>query len=568
VQRIRFLNPAVESEVQRALDVLARGHDTQRKAVSLHFNGTGKRAVRVGYVVEAPLWRTSYRLLVDKEGKLFVQGWALVENPTNEDWKDVGMGLVSGRPISFKMDLYQPLYVPRPTVTPELHGAVKPVVHQGAMNEQLGTPATAQAPTAPQYELTPSATFAMPPAEAAPQPKRGQSEEFGVEIGLQPAVTAQPAVTNSGPFVNIERPAVIDATAFQKAKNRSAINLQNGIISASAKESGDSFEYLIDQPVSIPRQKSALLPIVNKALEGDKVSVYNASAHPKYPLLALRLKNTTGVYLMQGPVAVFEGNGYCGDTQMPDLQPNEMRLVSYALDLGTEVQAINAAPERQLVSLKLHKGTLHMTLKVRESQTYTIKNRNQHDRLVVVEHPYRPDYKLLTKEEPKERGQTVYRFEVKVPAGKTAKLEVAEGQESNSAASLVHVDGSLLRYLLECELDNADVKTALDNALARLDQRQATSQEMAQVQQQLAEITGDQQRLRANLKEMPQTAKAYSRYLEKFDAQETAIEKLQTSLEQLRNQANKQETELQRYWEGLDLETAVQSSPPLPPQLR
>src|SRR5205823_13496647 len=116
VQRIRLLNPVMESELKKALETLAQSHDTQKKAVSINFVGEGKRNVRVGYVVENPVWKTSYRLVLDKKEKPYLQGWAVVENPTDEDWKDVRMSLVSGRPISFQMDLYQPLYVPRPTV--------------------------------------------------------------------------------------------------------------------------------------------------------------------------------------------------------------------------------------------------------------------------------------------------------------------------------------------------------------------------------------------------------------------------------------------------------------------
>ncbi|HEY1860690.1 MAG TPA: DUF4139 domain-containing protein, partial [Gemmataceae bacterium] len=126
VQRMRFLNPVMENEFRRALEVLALSHDTQKKAVSLSFTGEGRRPVRVGYVVENPIWKTSYRLTIDKEGKVYLQGWAVVENPTDEDWKDVRMALISGRPISFQMDLYQPLYVARPTVVPELFASLTP----------------------------------------------------------------------------------------------------------------------------------------------------------------------------------------------------------------------------------------------------------------------------------------------------------------------------------------------------------------------------------------------------------------------------------------------------------
>src|SRR5437870_5253506 len=138
IQQLRFSNPVLESEFRRALEVLALNHDSQKKAVSLHFAGDGKRKVQVGYVVEAPIWKTSYRLVLDteKNGKPYLQGWAIVENPTDEDWAGVKMALISGRPISFKMDLYNPLFVPRPTVEPELFASLRPPTYDGGFNRQ------------------------------------------------------------------------------------------------------------------------------------------------------------------------------------------------------------------------------------------------------------------------------------------------------------------------------------------------------------------------------------------------------------------------------------------------
>src|SRR5437763_1152870 len=149
VQRVRFLNAIMESEFRKALETLALGHDSQKKAVSMHFAGQGKRNVKVGYVIENPVWKTSYRLvlpaLTDKKDeqkagekkeeakKPYLQGWAVVENTTDEDWSDVRMALVSGRPISFRMDLYQPLFVPRPVVEPELFASLRPVAYSGGM---------------------------------------------------------------------------------------------------------------------------------------------------------------------------------------------------------------------------------------------------------------------------------------------------------------------------------------------------------------------------------------------------------------------------------------------------
>src|SRR5206468_2986598 len=96
VQSLRFSNPVFENEFRRALEVLALSHDAEKKVVSMHFAGEGKRKVQVGYVVEAPIWKTSYRLVLDgeKKAKPYLQGWALVENPTDEDWTGVKMALV------------------------------------------------------------------------------------------------------------------------------------------------------------------------------------------------------------------------------------------------------------------------------------------------------------------------------------------------------------------------------------------------------------------------------------------------------------------------------------------
>src|SRR5262249_53528458 len=136
VQRVRFLKASLDQEFRKALEVLATGHDKQKKTVSLNFTGTGQRSVRVGYVTASPMWKTSYRLALDGD-QVYLQGWAIVENTTDEDWSNVRLGLVSGRPISFQMDLYQPLFVPRPLVEPELFPSLRPPTYSDAMDREV-----------------------------------------------------------------------------------------------------------------------------------------------------------------------------------------------------------------------------------------------------------------------------------------------------------------------------------------------------------------------------------------------------------------------------------------------
>ena len=129
VQRIRLENPRLNEELQQALQVLASGRDTQRKAVRFEFDGAGRRRVRVGYIAETPVWKTSYRLALAEGKPAFLQGWAIVENTGDEDWSNVRLALVSGRPISFIMDLYEPLYAKRPVVVSELYQSLRPQVY-------------------------------------------------------------------------------------------------------------------------------------------------------------------------------------------------------------------------------------------------------------------------------------------------------------------------------------------------------------------------------------------------------------------------------------------------------
>jgi hypothetical protein len=516
VQRVRFLNPVMESEFRKALETLSLSHDTQKKAVSISFQGEGKRQVRVGYVVENPIWKTSYRLVLakDKADKPFLQGWAVVENPTDEDWKDVRMALVSGRPISFQMDLYTPLYVTRPVVEPELFASLRPVAYSGRMDaERTRMPApdkdekAAEAPPAPKAAA--DALPLAPPALPAPGHAARLNEELGRRLDL------------GGSGV---------ATA------------------ATAAKLGDFFQYAIDRPVSLPRQKSALLPIVNKAVEGTRVSIYNERTQAKFPLLGLKFKNTSGLHLMQGPITVFEGSNYAGDARILDLQPNEERLLSYAIDLGTEVNPVPSTDNGRIVEVKAVKGLLQTTTKVRETKTYTIKNRNDQQRLVLVEHPVRIGFRLLEdRVKPAETASDFYRFEVKVAPGKAEDLAVTEETQFTQNVQLASANDDQIRFFISQPVVSKKVKDGLQRAMELRWELNKTQREIGELERQLQAITNDQVRLRANLKEMPATAAAYKRYLQKFDEQETQIEKYQASIKELQGTEHRQRKTFEDY---------------------
>jgi hypothetical protein len=179
---------------------------------------------------------------------------------------------------------------------------------------------------------------------------------------------------------------------------------------------------------------TALLPIVGKDVEGTRVLIYNVRTLPKFPLLGLRLKNTSGLHLLRGPVTVFEGSTYAGNARILGLQPNEERLLSYAVDLDTKVKPEAAADGGRLTQVKVIQGVLYITTKLRETKTYTVKNRNPQGRTVLIEHPVRDQFQLADTAKLAQTARGAYRFEVKVPAGKAATLAVTEERDLTSTA--------------------------------------------------------------------------------------------------------------------------------------
>jgi hypothetical protein len=323
---------------------------------------------------------------------------------------------------------------------------------------------------------------------------------------------------------------------------------------AAATELGDFFQYAIEQPVSLARQKSAMLPIVTQEIDGAKVSIYNQNTHPKFPLLGLKFKNTTNLHLMQGPITVFENNSYAGDARILDLQPKEERLISYAIDLGTEVEPVVVNPADRIIKIKINKGIVEATHKINQSKTYNIKNRSEHDRMLVVEHPYRPEFKLMAPEKFSERARDVYRFEVPVKSQGSAKLDVVEERDTLQSVTLSNSDDQTMRFFISHNVSSPAVKKALEQAIGLKGKLADTQRELAHANQQLKDITDDQTRLRANLKEMPPTAAAYKRYLEKFDKQETDIEQLREKIKQLQNVAFQQRRTFEDYLTALNVD--------------
>ena len=314
------------------------------------------------------------------------------------------------------------------------------------------------------------------------------------------------------------------------------MNLNQAVNSvAHASQLGDYFQYVIDQPVSLGRQKSALLPIVNKDIDGQRISIYNPNVQAKHPLLGLKFKNTSGMHLSQGPITVFEGSTYAGDTRVLDLQPGEERLVSYAIDQGTEVSVKNGNFSTRITKVKANKGIIHTETLIREEKVYDISNRSTTDRVLLLEHPNRKGqgFSFVGDHKPAEEAADVFRFQVSVASKKDLSYTVREERTQGASVTLTNNADDQIRFFINLNEASPELKAKLQEALKVKGIWDNTRRDINTVQIRINTITKDQDRLRQNLREFPKDSDIYKEYLAKFTKQEKEMSELDVKLADL-----------------------------------
>lgn len=512
VRELSLEDPKLRDELAKALATLAQARDQDKKAVTIRFQGTGERRVRIGYVVETPVWKTSYRLVLPPkgEGKPKIQGWAIVENQTEGDWNDVRLSLVSGRPVSFVQDLYQPLYAPRPVVKPELFAGLRPQVYEGGLAVEREVEGFAADVPAERGRAAAKMAMSEMPA-AAPAPRRVAAED-----------------------------RILDATASVASV-------------ASSARMGELFQYTVDG-VTLARQQSALLPIVTDDVEAERVSIYNRAVLPRNPLTGVVLENTTGKHFLQGPVTVLDGGGYGGDARIDDLPPGQERLLSYGVDLQVTVDAGKTQQEEAILTGRIVQGVLWVSRRHVVTQEYLADNKSGEDKTLIVEHAFRPGWKLVDTEKPVETTDSLYRFRGKVAAGKAAKLVVKEELVRDESFRILPWDLGQVAWYSQNGRIPAKVREALVEAARRKRALADAEREVEKRTRAVEEIAVEQQRIRENMRTVSSGSAYHDRLLAKLNEQEGRIEALQSERDELQKQRDAQQKALEEYLAGLTVE--------------
>lgn len=527
VGSVELADPKLRNELSQALSMLVTSRDTDRKPVDVKFvapageAGKKPRQVRVGYLVESPVWKSSYRLDLS-EKKPLLQGWSIVENTSENDWKNVELSLVSGQPISFVMDLYTPLYASRPVVKlPRFASLLPRMYDEGTTGEDKAV------------ALAEGNAFGV---QAGPPSARRMDRARMEKAGMAPPT-----------------PAASEAMMMDAISSRPAgLGGGSGVApDAQASAVGELFRYTLASAVDMPRRRSAMLPIVNKPVNAEKISIYNPSVHAAHPLNGVYLINDTGYKLLAGPVTVFDGGAYAGDAQIDHMAPDEKRLLSYAVDLDVTVDP-SISSTSKITAVRVNRGVLMITNMATHTQTYRIKNKAEAPRTVIVEHPYHGAHrKLVSPATFEEKTPSVYRFRVPIDGEKTGDFVVREEQPGTQHIALLNDPLGTFQWVRQNGEIGKEIKDALARAATLKQALSDAERELAELQKESSEIKQGQARLRDNLKTVGSDSTLGKRYLSELSEQEDRIAKLDKEL----IPAKKKEVEAKR----AELESYVNS---------
>jgi len=518
---VRLAERDLTDEVGRYLNLVgsSRARDLRRMTISA--TGSGEREAFVSYISEVPVWKSTYRIILPEKAneKPLLQGWAIVDNTIGEDWKDVQLSLIAGAPQSFIQDISQPLYARRPVIPLPQSAMLTPQTHESTMkeeNKQTTTmPAAAPGPSSETVEV-----------EAA------QAQQVGGTIGgLIPSKAAKALRMN----------VPMNTRNFDQFAQ-----LQNSQV-AQAQDLGDYFEYNIKQSITIGKNQSALVPILQSRIEAEKVTLWSADSGQR-PLRALWIKNASGQILDSGTFNIVDSGTFSGEGLLETVHPDERRLLSYAADTAVRVTSENEAKDMPVSRIQVLKGVMFLSREHRNKVKYIVRNSDAAKRDVVIEHPVRAGWKLVNDKKPEETSASHYRFRVAVEPNKTNELTVEEFHTDTTSSMLT----DLTDHQVEVLIAENNITPELQAAFRRvLDQKNKISDLETQIetrQKELGAINTDQSRIRENMKALKGSAEEKAllqRYTKQLDSQEDRLSTLHKEMADLQQKHDDEQEKLE-----------------------
>ncbi len=487
---IRFADSALQLQLKDYLLAVKQSRSKDKRSVYIDSSDAKERNIAASYMVPMPVWKSSYRLIFNDKSEPMLEGWAIIDNTSGEDWTNVRLAVVSGRPVSFISSLYEPKYVARQTVDLPEDRAAAPVVYEGGMARE---------------EAKVNFAAAAPPPMPRAQIGRLQAGSGGV-------------------------------SAF-RADSTSSV-----AVNVASADLGELFEYRFGAAITVKKDESVMLPFLQQKIGSRKLLIYSEN-YGEHPMSAAELTNSTGKTLDGGPITVFDAASYGGEALMTTLKMGDKRLISYAVDLGTRVTTKFDSSRGVVREIHVNRGMLTARTAMDEIKTFTIRNVDQRAKTLIIEHAQRPEYKLLNMK-PAETTVNAYRFEVKLGPDSTEKFPVTEERvyDTTNAVSSLQPD-VLLSYVQNKALTDAG-RRQLQQVIDLKRQIVDADSQIHQLETDINNLFRDQERVRQNLQSLNQVSgqqDQVQRYARALATQETQL----AAMRDKESELQKQKTALQ-----------------------
>lgn len=507
---LAFTDSALQDDFRNYLRILAQARNRDQRTLTVETTGDGASSVAARYIVPAPVWKSSYRLVFDDGDQPLLEGWAIVDNTSAEDWESVNLSLVSGMPVSFITELYAPKYRNRPRAELPEERAAMPVIHAGNIGLEEDEVLMAEA---------------VPPPPAAPKAAMRMSRQRAAGIG--------------GARMDV----LADAPMEAKEEMRSESSIATTSTGAAL---GELFEYRVDQPVTVRQGESAMIPFLQARLDARQLIIFNESLGSQHPLNTVEITNSTESTLDGGALTVFEDGAYAGEALFETIKSGDKRLASYAVDLGVRITTAFDSSSKLQREFKVRRGVLTTKSLRKETRTFTINNVDQRDKTVIIEQPARDGYEAVSPE-PTELTAKTRRYEAKIPAGRTSKFPIVEERMVSQATYLRNLNtNTLATYVENKELDDAG-RQKLGGLLDLMRQIAGKDADISATNQAIQRIVEDQNRIRQNINSLRSVSSRQTQvqeYADRLAEQEGELAELRDRLVELERE--KRELEQRR----------------------
>jgi len=506
ISSYKIMNKNLREDISKLLKYNLDSKYKHRKNINIATEGEGNRKIMLGYLLNVPVWKTTYRIILNNKSSKdnFIQGYAIAENTTEEDWTDVNISFVAGNPLSFIIDLAKPVYITRPSV---------PIPGLNFLNADWSKTLSTEVLTKSVRNTRNYARKASP-----------QMMDMAFEAGAPPSFKNE--------FDNIN----------------SYISSSSGAETEKEKI-GEMFAYAVKSPTSINSGESALIPIITEKINGNQIFYYDKS-FSKNVTKAFVFNNDSKITFDAGPITFYQNNQCLGESMLNHvLLPNNMEILPYSIAESITIHPVVSSKRSDYIKGKIVNGLLTLTYTQFINTKWSITNKTNKESVLWLVQPSTHSFKLTKPVKLNAKIKDKYRFEIDLKPSQQTEFNVEEQRISFEKVSLINSSTtSLLTYSNRSFISEKDRKF-LKELSTILKDKSVQQRIITDCSKQITVKSNEENRLRKNIKMLNNrgTAKEQrlrSKWIDRVADIEEEIMNVNNKIQEARNKVDLLEKEV------------------------